>query len=85
MLSQRKHRGRCYAGYSGCHAVGSEKNNLLEFLEPSVRGEALAQSNSTRISDIVVLQTAKPQKKRKKKSCQISQNIAQGWSTSCSA
>ena len=57
-----KHRGRCYGG---CHAVRSEKNNLLEFLERSVRGEALSQSNSARISDIVATQTAKPQKIRK--------------------
>jgi hypothetical protein len=52
------------------------KISLLELLERSVRGEALAQSNSASIPDFVVVQTAKPQKKKKKKLCQISQNIA---------
>ena len=56
--------------------MGSEKNKLLEFLERSVRGKHLAQSNRASIPDFGVPQTAKPQKSRKNKLCQISQNIA---------
>ena len=44
---------------------GSEKHNLLELFERSVRGEALAQSNSASISNFVIPQTAKPQKIKK--------------------
>ena len=58
-----KHRGRCYGG---CHAVWREGKNLLEFLEPSVRSEALAQSNSALRANFVVHQTAKTQKEEKK-------------------
>ena len=66
MLSQRKHwvlkTSRSMLWWN--HAVGSEKKlNLLEFLERSVRSEALAQSNCASIPDFVALQTAKSQKK----------------------
>ena len=42
-----------------------KKISLLEVFERSVRGEALAQSNRASISDVVVAQTAKPQKIKK--------------------
>ena len=52
--------------WMSCHGEW-RKNNLLEFLERSVRGEALAQSNCALGADFVVVQTAKPQKKIRKK------------------
>ena len=47
---------------------GGRENNLLELFERSVCSEALAQSNSTRIPNFVVKQTAKPQKREENKS-----------------